>query len=170
MNENQKKIILVIVSILILLLVVLSVMKKVNDVESDLTEEQTLELQAQVLEQKKIDKITTMTERERIEYYFSEFIKAVDNGKYSDAYDMLNNDFKENYFKTVEEFESYAKSYFPKEIAIEYNNIERNGSIYILWVTMVNPIAVDKSNAKDFNVIIQENEVGNFEMSFSVEL
>ena len=110
-----------------------------------------------------------MTERERIEYYFSEFIRNIGNQNYDAAYSVLNNKFKENYFKTEEEFISYVKDFFPKEIAVKYNNIERNGNTYILWVSISNALSVDSTRIKDINVVIRENAVHDFEMSFSVE-
>ena len=169
MNSNEQKRIIIIVAVLIIILFVFSVLKKVNVKEEDLTEEQKIELAEQKKEAETIDKLVDMTERDRIEFYFSEFIRNIDNGKYEDAYAVLNSEFKENYFKTQEEFTSYVKSYFPKEIAIEYNNIERNGNIYVLWVEVANALSVDTSTAKEINVVIKENAVHDFELSFSVE-
>ena len=169
MNSNEQKRIIIIVAVLIIILFVFSVLKKVNVKEEDLTEEQKIELAEQKKEAETIDKLVDMTERDRIEYYFSEFIRNIDNGKYEDAYAVLNSEFKENYFKTQEDFTSYVKSKFPKEIAIEYNNIERNGNIYVLWVEVANALSVDTTTSKEINVVIKEKAVHDFELSFSVE-
>lgn len=169
MNEKTKKLILVVISILVVILFILTVISKIQVKEEDLTEEQKVELRMQAVKQERVNKINQMTERDRIEYYFSEFIKAVEYEKYDEAYKMLNNDFKKNYFPTIDDFSKYVKNNFPMEIGINYNNIERNGSLYVLWITMVNPISVNKDSAKEMNIVIKEHAVGEFEMSFSVE-
>lgn len=169
MNSKEQKIIIVVVAILIVIMFIISVAKKNVLPEENLTKEQEIELVKEINEAKVIDKLVNMTERERIEYYFSEFIRNIDNGNYKSAYSVLNSKFKENYFKTEEEFTTYVKKHFPNEIAVEYNNIERNGNTYVLWVNISNALSVDITRVKEINVVIKENAVHDFEMSFSVE-
>lgn len=169
MNSKEQKTIIIIVAVLIVIMFVISVAKKAIVPQEELTEEQQIEIIKKEQEEKTIDKLVDMTERERIEYYFSEFIRNIGNQNYDAAYSVLNNKFKENYFKTEEEFISYVKDFFPKEIAVKYNNIERNGNTYILWVSISNALSVDSTRIKDINVVIRENAVHDFEMSFSVE-
>ena len=169
MNSREQKIIIIIVAVLIVVMFVVSVAKKAIVPEEELTEEQQIELIKKEQEEKTIDKLVDMTERDRIEYYFSEFIRNIGNQNYSAAYSVLNDKFKQNYFETEEEFISYVKDFFPKETAVKYNNIERNGNTYVLWVSISNALSVDKIRAKEINVVIRENAVHDFEMSFSVE-
>ena len=169
MNSKEQKIIIAVVAILIVIMFIISVAKKAVVPEEELTEEQKIELIKQEQKQETIDKLVNMTERDRIEYYCSEFIRNIDNGNYKSAYAVLNSKFKENYFKTEEEFISYVQTHFPKEIAIEYNNIERNGNTYVLWLNVSNALAVDSSKYDEMNVVIRENAVHDFELSFSVE-
>ena len=110
-----------------------------------------------------------MTERDRIEYYASTFIRKIEAEEYETAYKMLNQDFKANYFPTIVDFQMYVDEKFPSSIAIEYNNIERNGTTYILWLNMFNPLAVDKSNARAMKIIVKENAINDFEISFSAD-
>ena len=169
MNSKEQKIIIVVVAILIVIMFIISVAKKNVLPEENLTKEQEIELVKEINEAKVIDKLVNMTERERIENYFSEFIRNIDNGNYKSAYSVLNSKFKENYFKTDEELTTYVKKHFPNEIAVEYNNIERNGNTYVLWVNISNALSVDTTRVKEINVVIKENAVHDFEMSFSVE-
>ena len=111
--------------------------------------------------------LSEVTERDRMEYYVSEFISALENSKYEDAYNMLYDEFKTNYFPTLTSFEEYAKKTFPKMCIIEYTNIERNGNIHILWVTMSSALA-SKDYGVEMNFVIQENDLNDFVMSFSV--
>ena len=169
MNSKEQKVIIIIVAVLIIIMFVISVAKKTIVPQEELTEEKQIELIKKEQEVKIVDKLVDMTERERIEYYFSEFIRNIDNQNYTAAYSVLNDKFKHNYFETEEEFVSYVKNFFPKEIAVKYNNIERNGNTYVLWVSISNALSVDKTREKDINVVIRENAVHDFEMSFSVE-
>ena len=54
--------------------------------------------------------LRNMTEKERIKTYVSKYISYIENLDYEKAYSLLNEDFKQNYFKTIEEFETYAKT------------------------------------------------------------
>lgn len=169
MNSKEQKIIIVIVAILIVVMFIISVAKKAVVPEEELTEEQKIELIRQEKKEATIDKLANMKERDRIEYYFSEFIRAIDNQNYENAYNVLNEEFKQKYFKTQEEFTSYVKSYFPNEIAVDYNNIERNGNTYVLWVNISNALSADSTRKKEMNVVIREYAIHDYEMSFSVE-
>jgi hypothetical protein len=119
----------------------------------------------QVAVQEKIDEMEVnnlagMGERDRMEYYVSSFVKAVENGEYEDAYNMLYEDFRKNYFPTLSSFEEYAKSKFP-------TNFERNGDVYVLWVTLSNPLG-SKDSGIEMNFVVQENDLNDFVMSFTV--
>lgn len=114
-----------------------------------------------------ITELSDMTEKERMERYVGSFLENIRNKKYENAYGMLYEDFKTRYFKTLEDFESYAKTKFSSRVSVEYTNIERNGEIYVLWVNLNNPLK-SKTEAKEMNFVIQENALGDFVLSFSV--
>ena len=169
MNSVEQKRIIAIIAVLLIVLFVISVARKAVVPEENLTEEQKLQLAETKKEQAIIDDLAGMEERDRIEYYFGEFIRNIELDNYAEAYKVLNEDFKNTYFSTQDEFVKYVKAYFPNEIAVEYNNIERNGNTYILWVKMSNALTVDKSSGRAMNVVIREYAVHDFELSFSVE-
>ena len=169
MNSVEQKRIIVVIAILLIVLFVISVARKAVVHEEDLTEEQKVQLAEAKKEQAKIDDLAGMEERDRIEYYFGEFIRNIELDNYADAYKVLNKEFKTTYFSTQEDFITYVNAHFPNEIAVEYNNIERNGNTYILWIKMTNALTVDKTSGRAMNVVIRENAVHDFELSFSVE-
>lgn len=169
MNSVEQKRIIAIIAVLLIVLFVISVARKVVVPEENLTEEQKLQLAETKKEQAIIDDLAGMEERDRIEYYFGEFIRNIELDNYAEAYEVLNEEFKNIYFSTQDKFVEYVKDYFPNEIAVEYNNIERNGNTYILWVKMSNALTVDKSSGRAMNVVIREYAVHDFELSFSVE-
>ena len=51
--------------------------------------------------------------------------------------------------------------------SLEHTNFERNGDVYILWVTMSNPLG-GKDSGVEMNFVVQENDLNDFVMSFSV--
>lgn len=169
MNSVEQKRIITIIAILLVVLFVFSVVKKATVNEKELTEEQKVQMAELKKEQAIIDELAGMTERARIEYYFGEFIRNIENEEYAKAYKVLNEDFKKNYFETQDDFIKYVSSRFPKEIAIEYNNIERNGNTYILWIKMTNALTVDKTSGNSMRAVVKENAVHDFELSFSVQ-
>jgi hypothetical protein len=116
------------------------------------------------------EKLLSMGERDRMEYYVSNFINLVEKKEYEKAYDLLYEDFKNNYFPTAGQFQTYAQKYFPTMASLDFTNIERNGNMYVLWVTITDPINGKKSDAgKEYNFVIRENSVNDIDLSFSVE-
>lgn len=114
-----------------------------------------------------LSKLSEMNERSRMEYYVSEFISAIEAENYEAAYQMLYSDFKDKYFPSISDFESYAKGKFPSMISLDYTNIERNGDIYVMWVTIANPLA-GKNSGSEMNFVLREYGLNDFALSFSV--
>lgn len=112
--------------------------------------------------------LKSMTERERMEFYFSEFINYIENGKYQEAYNLLYPEFKENYFKTLDDFKKYVNKTYPEFVSFSYNDIERQGNIYVLMITVINP-DLNKSEAKKSQrIVLKENNFNDFVLSFQV--
>ena len=160
-------IILCVLLIIILLLVIKNTTTNNKNKYKDLSKE---ELDAAIDEKiEKINKIdlAKLSERDRIQTYVGFFITAIENKEYETAYQMLYSEFRDNYFPGISDFEEYAKTKFPSMMSMDYVNIERNGNVYVLWVTLSNPISGKKSE-KDLNFVVRENELNDFDLSFSV--
>ena len=123
------------------------------------------------------EEIKTLPEYSRMKRYIGIFFDNIEEGNYDDAYNVLNNDFKNTYFPKLEDFITYADTYFnPSTIAITYDNIERlannkTGNMYIIWLT-IGQIFQSKLNddekLEQTNFVIIERDYNNYEMSFSV--
>lgn len=133
----------------------------------ELTQEEFEAVVKENVDSIEINRLKDMGERDRIEYYASKFVSSIGNKSYEYAYSLLYDEYKERYFPTLEKFEEYAKTRLPSRLSLEYTNIERNGDVYVLWVTLKNPIGTDKSEV-EMNFIIKENDLNDFVMSFSV--
>lgn len=161
-------IILVLILVMIVLTIALNKIEEKPEDYSGMTEEELEVAVQQKIDSMEINTLATMEERDRIEYYLAEFIDAVENGKYASAYEMLNDSFKNNFFKTEEEFTTYVKSKFPRMFSVEHTNIERNGNTYILWVNISDSLG-SKNSVQEYNFVIKENDLSDFELSFSVK-
>ena len=109
-----------------------------------------------------------MSERERMEFYFSEFMDYIENGKYQEAYNLLYPDFKDNYFKTLDDFKKYVNKTYPEFVSFSYNDIERQGNIYVLMITVINPDLSKSEAKKSQRIVIKENNFNDFVLSFQV--
>lgn len=103
-----------------------------------------------------------------MEYYMGIFLGYIEGGEYEKAYNLLYEDFKQNYFPTLESFEQYLPTVFSEMSNIEHENIERNGNIYVLWLSITDAINGKPGEQKKMNIVIQENDYNNFAISFSV--
>lgn len=170
-NELGKWIIIVVV-ILVILTTVLNVLSSKN--ENDDTTEVSISNNNSSTGKKvnvlsiDIEKLRNMNERDRMEYYFSYWLRLIEEREYEEAYEILYPEFRENYFNTLGKFENYVINTFPRMAGLTYTNIERNGHIYVLWVEIADTLNGNKDEKVSLNVVIKENDFANIEMSFSV--
>lgn len=167
-NDKLFVVIAVIVIIaMIVLAIVINVKSKDNIDYSKMTEEEIAAVvEEQVNEMEKND-LGEMGERDRMEHYVASFIEAIENKEYEDAYEMLYDDFKKNYFPNYADFEEYAKNKFPSMISVEHTNFERNGDVYVLWTKLSNPMG-SKNSAIEINFVVKENDLNDFDISFKI--
>lgn len=169
-KKDNKLIIFGVIIVVILAIIAYntSVSNKSKGIDYDemTDEEVAIAVQEKIDNIEKID-LSELGERDRMEYYVSSFVEAIENEEYEDAYEMLYDDFKSNYFPTLASFEEYAKSKFPSMISLEHTNIERNGDVYVLWVTMYSSLG-SKDSGIEINFVVQENDLNDFVMSFTV--
>lgn len=159
---------IIIVVILTIYVIRLALANKKPDISKMTDDEATAYLNEQLKEQER-EKLAEMGERDRMEYYVSEFINSIEKENYEEAYNLLYSDFKTNYFPTLEVFKEYVSTKFPKFIAIEHTNIERNGDIYVLWTNFSDSLG-SKDSSVEMKFVIKEYDLNDFKMSFSVIL
>ena len=113
--------------------------------------------------------LATLGERDRMQYYCTQYFKYIQNSNYSKAYEFLYEEFKQNYFPAFEDFEEYVKNYYPSFYGIEFDDITRQGNLYVLRVKIVK---LDGENGETEEVqrfVIRENYYNDFVMSFQVK-
>lgn len=110
-----------------------------------------------------IEKYNKSANEQKVALCIDKFMKNVNDENYNLAYSMLSEGFKNNYFKTQSEFESYAKQYLVGN-NITFEKIENEADIYIYKVSLTKN-GQTKQN-KNFNVKLGNKT--NFELSFNV--
>jgi hypothetical protein len=169
---NLKKLLVglaIIVTFLILLALISLVKASNSNTETDADTSNSVKAEFSSNQKQTIlTDLSDMSEEERIEYYCGEFFKLLDREDYETAYSILYDEYKENFFPTYENFKKYIETYFPESFALSYQNIERLGDIYVLWVSVKDTLNGSKYGHNfDMNVVIQENNYNDYVLSFS---
>ena len=112
--------------------------------------------------------ISQMGERNRCQTYIGEFLSWIEEGNYDKAYNVLNSDFRTNYFPSVDDFKAYVLSHFPKNSSLVYEDITRQAPYYIVTVTMNDDMDSSFTALKQ-RFVVKENGNNNFEISFQVQ-
>lgn len=173
----DKRIKVIIVIIVILILLALNLMVFINNnFKSDDSEENKIVntivehniATEEETEQSRKEMLNGYTEATRIKSYVGQYLSYVDSKDYESAYNLLYDEFKNTYFKTLEDFITYAENKYPDEILVEYTNMEREGTIYVLTVNIQDTL--DKNFTPiEQNIVVRENNLNDFVLSFEVE-
>ena len=171
-KKSSRKIILV--AILILIIVIVMMMFALKGMKGNntgtATDQQISELSAQHKEeqfQEEVKDLSEMSEQQRMQFYCAKFFKAVDNERYEDAYGMLYDEYKENYFPNISNFKKYFQDYFPSDFSLSYSNFERLGDIYVLMVNLSDTVNGSYGHNFSLYVVIQETALNEYVLSFS---
>ena len=169
-NEDfikEKKMIIILVIIFIFLLIITLILSKVQKKDDKIEEyKQIVAERIETEKQLVVEDLSKKTEQERMEFYCAQFFKYVSNRDFESAYDLLYDEYKDNYFPTIESFKKYMIEYFPSTMSITYENMERLGNLYVLWIN-VKDVYNPSGNNFDMNVVIKEDAYNDIEMSFS---
>lgn len=169
--KNKLKILdyILIITLLITIVIVLTIV--IKSLEKKSIQKEVINNGKNITDIKQDDsdnELKDMSERQRMEFYFSEFMDYIENGKYQEAYNLLYPEFKENYFKTLDDFKKYVNKLYPEFVSFSYNDIERQGNIYVLMITVINPDLNKIEAKKSQRIVIKENNFNDFVLSFQV--
>lgn len=168
-------IVVVFVLMIINLILVLKFIIQPNKEESDIQEIKVVSENKEKIQtiyvpksnEELIKKLATMGERDRMEYYCGVYFKHIEKGEYEEAYNLLYSEFKQKYFPELDDFKKYVKKTYPKEYALEYDDISRQGYIYVLKLKILDVLG-SKENNKSQRIVVKENTYNDFVVSFQV--
>ena len=168
MQEKIKMILLIsFLSLLTIINIIVGISKfsKKDNTQNNVEENMNIENENKEVIEEQID-IYTMTEGDRIRNYLSTYMSYLEKDEYQKAYDLLYPEFKQNYFKTLEEFENYIEERYPMFITYNQDDIQRQVNYFILEITILSD-SDDKENFSQ-RFVIYENGINDFVLSFEV--
>ena len=104
----------------------------------------------------------------KAQYILSNIISMINTKDYKTIYNNLDNTFKENNFKNINELEKYIKENFYEISSCEINNINDDNEEYMAFECNIINMR-DKTESKKATIVIKPIEENSFTMSFSVE-
>ena len=166
-NKSFTIILAIIVCLLTIINIKLYISKHQKQIETDEPKNEVVVKKTETQKKEElIQELKGMNERERMERYFGEYIDCIESGEYEKAYNLLYPEFKNNYFKTLEDFEEYVKEKYPEIIIIDYDNIERQGEYYVLFIKI--PKTDRNGEIITQNIVLYEKNYAEFYISFSI--
>ena len=112
-----------------------------------------------------IEEYNNSTEQQKAALNIERFFRALNQKDYRYAYIHLADSFKNNYFKTQEEFESYAKENLFENTKQTYSNFEKQSDLYTYSVKITNK---DTNESVQKTFIVDLGEGTEFVLSFNV--
>lgn len=120
------------------------------------------------LEQERLTDLKSMGEADRMYNYLGDFISKIEEEEYEEAYTKLYEDFRNQYFPTIDEFIEYVKTTYPAFIIVDYNDIERQGEYYIMTVTIKSASdSIPYQNIQQ-KFVLYEKDLNDYQISFQV--
>ena len=113
-----------------------------------------------------VEKYNNLSENKKAEICAAKVIKMINTKDYENLYNLINKNYKNNNFPTIEEFKKYINERFYKYNMVDTINIESNVNYYICSVKIRsgnNLSALESIN----NIIIQLGENTEFEIAFT---
>lgn len=125
-------------------------------------------LDTYTLEQEKfIEEYEKSTNQRKVMMNINKFFQMINAKDYNAAYKLLDNNFKNNYFRTVDIFENYMKQRVFLYNDVEYVNY--NGDISGVFTYTLNlKNRLDNTQEIEFSIVMQLKEGTDFVMSFPV--
>lgn len=114
------------------------------------------------------NKYIKSTDEEKVQMNIDKFIQMINRHDYITSYNCIADSFKNNYFKTQEEFQNYIENNFYSYNKFEFKSCEKKAAdIYVCKVQLTDYMN-ENSEIKEINVIMQLGDNLDFKMSFGM--
>ena len=121
----------------------------------------------------------TEDSQKKVQMNLNRFILMINNQDYEAAYSVLDSDFKNNYFKNIEDFEKYIKTYAYRYNNMKIDSFDIKGNVYSCSVSLgdsSNGVYVDEEKGTggsgyvyNWDFYMQLGENYDFTISFEVQ-
>lgn len=127
------------------------------------------EVSEEEIQTQRINDLKSMGEADRMYTYCYKYLEMIEWQKYEEAYNILYDEFKNQYFPTLDSYKEYVINRYPDFMNIKYNSIERQGEYYVVTVTITDAyVTIDNIISMQQKFIIHEKGIDDFELSFQV--
>lgn len=131
--------------------------------------EYTVQLDDYTLENKAFnEKYAEVDGRDKGILNIDKFFKMINMQDYTSAYKLLDENFKQNYFRTQADFENYMKNKVFRYNKVDYKEYSNKITDIYTYKIVLTDITGEIQNEVEFNIIIKLLEGTNFVMSFQV--
>lgn len=108
----------------------------------------------------------TAEDYKKVQMNIDKFFQMINRQDYKTAYSCLAQNYKDNYFKTQEEFEKYVKNNFYTYNKVSYEKYEQKGNKLYIFSIKLEDITGENAEKKEIKIVMQLDDDLNFEMSF----
>ncbi len=105
-------------------------------------------------------------EQVKMQLNIDKFIKMLNNKDYATAYKLLDEGFRNNYFKTEDKFEEFIRSKFYEFNKVSFEKFSNEGNIFIYEIRVMNKNNLNNKGDLKINIIMKLLDNYNFVMSF----
>ena len=152
--------------LVILILILLNVAVLINEIKlingGDKTSENSNQITENEVNETRVEyekHVKDQEENIRIQHYVAEFLGMLENQKYQQAYDLLNDDFKSGNMQTLDKFIEFCA----------YSNFDRIGSsLYVITVT-INQLTETTYKPIKQTFVVRENDYNNYTISLQMD-
>ena len=108
-----------------------------------------------------------LSDEQKVKTNLEKYVKMLSDKNYTMAYNQLNEEFRNQYFKTQKNFETYIKANFFDNNILGISSITKQGEVYVCETNIKESLSTAARDInKTFVVLLTENN--NFEISFTV--
>jgi len=109
------------------------------------------------------------TDEQKIQMNVNKFVQMINRQDYRMSYALIDDGFKNNYFKTNEDFEKFIKDKFFLYNSISFKSIEAKGNNTYVVNVEISDITKESSENKDMTIIMQLKDDIDFVMAFGMD-
>lgn len=114
-----------------------------------------------------VEKYNNSTDEQKVLLNIQKFFEAINGQDYQYAYNKLDETYRNNNFKTLVEFQTYAQKNFFAKNKLAAGKVEKQGNLYLYDITISDVSGKDKST-KTKKFVMQLKEGTDFVMSFEI--
>ena len=109
------------------------------------------------------------TDEQKIQMDVNKFVQMINRQDYRTSYSLIDDGFKNNYFKTNEDFEKFIKEKFFLYNSISFKSIDTKGNNTYVIKTEISDITEENSENKEITIVMQLKDNMDFVMAFGME-